>query len=96
MIDGLIINKPKEESVIGVSDPKTALKIERLENESNFSSKNSAKSLSLRERWSKANKNRGLKIKAPSIDELIKKPNPIGQDATNNFISNLSLYTLKI
>ena len=87
MIDGLIASRPKEEPDI---KPKT---LDKLENESNFSSKNSAKSLSLRERCSKANKIRGLKIKAPSIDELIKKPNPIGQDATNNFISNLSVYS---
>lgn len=87
MIDGLIASRSKESID---NKPRYG---DNVENQSNFSSKNSAKSLSLRERWSKANKNRGLKIKAPSIDELIKKPNPIGQDATNNFISNLSVYS---
>ena len=94
MIDGLIVNKGKEGSVIGVNDTKITERIgDKWENESILSSKNSAKSLSLRERWSKATKNRGLKIKAPSIDELIKRPNPIGQDANNYFISNLSVYS---
>lgn len=32
-----------------------------------------------------------MKIKAPKIEDLIKKPTPIGQDPTNNFISNLSI-----
>lgn len=101
MIDGLTVSKnmyvePKlvANKSFSTSDSKKMInKTEKCENESVVSSKHSAKSLNFRERFSKLHKNKPLKIKAPSIDELIKKPNPINYDATNNFISNLSVYS---
>lgn len=101
MIDGLTVSKnpylePKliPNKSFSTSDSKKLInKAEKCEDESVISSKHSAKSLSFRERFSKLHKNKSLKIKAPSIDELIKKPNPVTYDATNNFISNLSVYS---
>lgn len=69
-------------------------KDEKCENESVMSSKHSVRSTSIRDRLSKMSKNKGLKIKAPSIDDLIQqKPNSFNQETTNNFISNLSVYS---
>lgn len=44
-----------------------------------------------RERISKLNNNKPLKIKAPSFDELIKKPIPIGPDVNTNSVNELSV-----
>ena len=79
------------QSINGIQDDKN--NSEKLENGSIHSGDHSNKSLGYRERFKSTHKNKGLKIKAPSISDLIKKPNPVRQDNTNNFISNLSVYS---
>ena len=60
----------------------------KLENESMISEKHSVKSINLSER--KFKKGLHLKIKTPSIKELIKKPDLIKGEGMNTFINNLS------
>jgi hypothetical protein len=60
----------------------------KIDNESIISEKHSVKSINLSER--KFKKNMHLKIKTPSIDELIKKPDPIKCEGITSFINNLS------
>jgi hypothetical protein len=54
--------------------------------QSGVNSKYSNKSYGFRDRFSKISKNKSIKIKAPSIDELIKKPAVVPQEIMNNYI----------
>lgn len=94
MVDGLTCPQDIQTSNKSIPKPYFSKDIKKnSEEESVISSKHSTKSTSLRDRFSKLSKNKGLKIKAPKIEDIMKKPTPVGQDITNNFISNLSAYS---
>jgi hypothetical protein len=67
-------------------EPINALDYEKDSIQSGMDSKHSNKSFGFRDRFSKISKNISIKIKAPSIDELIKKPTIVPQENLNNFI----------
>ena len=94
--------REKEKQSFSLTDPLSTNKITKFEDikqepiktidfekdsiRSSINSKYSNKSFGFRDRFSKISKNISIKIKAPSIDELIKKPTVVPQENMNNFI----------
>jgi hypothetical protein len=94
--------REKEKQSFSITDPLSTNKITKFEDikqepiktidfekdsiRSSINSKYSNKSFGFRDRFSKISKNISIKIKAPSIDELIKKPTVVPQENMNNFI----------